>query len=83
MSFQYDEVLCPNCNGKMISRKGQYGVFWGCASFPECKGTRDNQGRSKADREKWKAEQEGYEADSSEANQVSFNKNNKKEGNVK
>jgi len=45
-----EETLCPECNGKMVSRKGQYGMFWGCAAFPQCKGTRDNQGRSKADR---------------------------------
>lgn len=52
-----EETLCPDCGGKMVSRTGKYGVFWGCVKFPECKGTRDNQGRSKVDREKWKAEQ--------------------------
>lgn len=49
-----EETLCPECNSKMISRSGKYGVFWGCSKFPECKGTRDSQGRSKADREEWK-----------------------------
>lgn len=53
-----EETLCPDCNKKMISRIGKYGVFWGCIDYPDCKGTRDNQGRSKADREKWKDEQE-------------------------
>ena len=52
----YESVKCPDCGGEMISRKGQYGVFWGCKSFPKCKGTRDSMGRSKADREKWKEE---------------------------
>ena len=50
MTFSYDEVLCPDCGGKMISRKGKFGVFWGCKNYPQCKGTRDNQGRSKDDR---------------------------------
>lgn len=58
MSFKYEENLCPECNGEMISRTGKYGVFWGCKKFPECKGTRDSQGRSKKDREEWKAKQQ-------------------------
>lgn len=50
MSFRYEEVLCPECNEPMVSRKGKYGVFWGCKSFPNCKGTRDSNGKSKQDR---------------------------------
>ena len=57
MSFEYENWKCPVCEGEMISRQGQYGKFWGCMKFPECKGTRDANGRSKEDREKWKAEQ--------------------------
>ena len=38
----------------MISRKGAYGIFWGCRAYPQCKGTRDSMGRSKADREEYK-----------------------------
>lgn len=49
-----EEIKCPECGGKMISRSGQYGKFWGCAKFPECKGTRDSLGRSKQDRAKEK-----------------------------
>jgi len=45
MTFQYEETLCPDCNGPMISRSGKFGVFWGCKKFPECKGTRDSLGR--------------------------------------
>ena len=52
-----ENVKCPECDGEMVSRTGKYGVFWGCKDFPNCKGTRDSQGRSKADREKWKSEQ--------------------------
>ena len=46
-----ENVKCPDCSGEMVSRKGQYGIFWGCKSYPVCKGTRDSMGRSKADRE--------------------------------
>jgi ssDNA-binding Zn-finger/Zn-ribbon topoisomerase 1 len=66
-----EETLCPDCGSKMISRKGQYGVFWGCSTYPKCKGTRDSMGRSKLDR----AEERGkdYEADSKdETNKFSF-----------
>jgi ssDNA-binding Zn-finger/Zn-ribbon topoisomerase 1 len=35
----------------MISRKSQYGVFWGCKNYPKCRGTRDSMGRSKAERD--------------------------------
>jgi len=28
----------------MVSRKSQHGVFWGCKSFPQCKGTRNVDG---------------------------------------
>lgn len=71
MTFKYEEVLCPDCNGPMVSRTGQYGVFWGCKKYPECKGTRDSQGRSKADRAREKGE--SYEKDDKDmVNQYSF-----------
>ncbi len=60
----YESVKCPECDGPMISRTGKYGTFWGCKKYPECKGTRDSQGRSKADREEYKrdkAEKENRE----------------------
>jgi ssDNA-binding Zn-finger/Zn-ribbon topoisomerase 1 len=52
-----ENVKCPECGGPMVSRTGQYGVFWGCKAYPNCKGTRDSMGRSKADREEWKSKQ--------------------------
>lgn len=51
----YEEVKCPECNGPMKSRQGQYGTFWGCSAYPNCRGTRDNMGRSKAEREEEKS----------------------------
>lgn len=71
MSFKYEETLCPDCKGPMQSRTGKYGTFWGCKAFPECKGTRDSQGKSKQDRAKEKGE--SYEQDSADVtNRFSF-----------
>lgn len=30
---------CPKCGNVMKKRKGRFGEFWGCASYPECKYT--------------------------------------------
>lgn len=46
-----EETLCPYCNAKMVSRKSKTGSrFWGCPNFPQCRGTRDVDGKSKDDR---------------------------------
>ena len=47
-------VICPECGSWMMSRVNrQTGQrFWGCHTFPECKGTRDTDGRSKTERDK-------------------------------
>lgn len=31
---------CPDCGGHLVKRGGRYGEFWGCLSFPDCKGSR-------------------------------------------
>lgn len=33
--------LCPRCNSNMILRNGSRGQFYGCSTFPRCRGTRD------------------------------------------
>jgi ssDNA-binding Zn-finger/Zn-ribbon topoisomerase 1 len=66
-----EETLCPDCGGKMISRKSKFGIFWGCIKYPECKGTRDDMGRSKADRAKEKGEDYEHD-DKDETNKFSF-----------
>lgn len=33
------EKRCPQCSGPMELREGYLGSFWGCKSFPYCKGT--------------------------------------------
>lgn len=42
----------------MIPRDSKYGRFWGCKNFPQCKGTRDSEGRSKNDRQREREEEE-------------------------
>lgn len=82
----YDEVKCPECNGDMISRRGQYGIFWGCKAYPKCKGTRDSMGRSKAEREaeekpkdRWSEERDDIPSSRPSRGVTTFNK--KKESN--
>lgn len=36
---------CPNCNAPMVARQGKRGSragerFWGCSTYPACRGTR-------------------------------------------
>jgi hypothetical protein len=31
---------CPICSGPMKLRTGKHGEFWGCVSYPDCRGTR-------------------------------------------
>ena len=35
------EESCPNCGGVLVKRKGKFGAFWGCSSFPRCRYTRN------------------------------------------
>lgn len=58
-----ENVKCPECQGEMISRKGKYGVFWGCKSYPKCTGTRDSMGRSREEREKENQKEKEEESD--------------------
>lgn len=37
---------CPACNKPMAERKGPFGKFYGCTSYPKCKGTRDEYGNN-------------------------------------
>jgi DNA helicase-4 len=34
--------ICPQCGkGRVISKKGRYGSFYGCSQFPACRYTRN------------------------------------------
>ena len=37
----YSENKCPQCGNELIKRNDKYGEFWGCASYPVCKYTKD------------------------------------------
>jgi len=46
-----ENLKCPDCGGPMKPRESKHGKFWGCANYPKCKGTRDVNGMSKAERD--------------------------------
>ena len=56
-----DTLICPDCGADMALRTNRQNgnKFWGCKKYPNCKGTRDENGLSKAEREeeKYKKEQ--------------------------
>ena len=33
------EGKCPNCGGKLVTRDGKYGKFYGCSNYPLCRFT--------------------------------------------
>lgn len=33
----WESDTCPFCGGKLVMRRGKYGDFWGCSSYPRCK----------------------------------------------
>ena len=57
---QPQEYLCPDCNSEMMLRTNRQNgnKFWGCRKYPECKGTRDENGLSRAEREEQKFKKE-------------------------
>lgn len=34
------KTKCPFCGSDLVLRKGKYGQFWGCSTYPKCKFTR-------------------------------------------
>lgn len=52
--IKLDNLKCPSCDGEMVSRTNRETKqrFWGCKNYPNCKGTRDTDGLSKADKHK-------------------------------
>jgi len=61
-----DTLLCPDCNSEMALRTNRQNgnKFWGCKKYPNCKGTRDENGLSKADRDEKKHKEEQVQQDS-------------------
>ena len=33
-------IKCPDCGSPMVKRNGRYGEFYGCSTYPKCRGTR-------------------------------------------
>lgn len=33
---------CPQCGSPLLKRRGRFGEFWGCSSFPKCRYTRNS-----------------------------------------
>jgi ssDNA-binding Zn-finger/Zn-ribbon topoisomerase 1 len=66
-------LVCPECGGEMVSRTNRQdgNKFWGCKKYPNCRGTRDSEGMSKAEREEQKYKQEQVNQESG----FSFNRN--------
>lgn len=38
---------CPKCGAPMVQRRSRRGPFWGCSKYPECKGTRSLDGKTR------------------------------------
>jgi hypothetical protein len=55
-----ETLLCPECNSEMALRTNRTNgnKFWGCKKYPNCKGTRDENGLSREERETKKLRQE-------------------------
>lgn len=34
------KTKCPFCGSDLVLRKGKYGTFWGCSTYPKCRFTR-------------------------------------------
>ena len=32
-----ESTICPFCGSELVMRRGKYGAFWGCSSYPKCK----------------------------------------------
>lgn len=47
-----ENVKCPKCGGRMISRvqRATGERFWGCADYPKCNGTRNTDGEAPSER---------------------------------
>lgn len=58
-----DTLLCPDCGGEMALRtnKSNGNKFWGCKKFPNCRGTRDENGLSREEREAQKYKKEVHQ----------------------
>src|SRR5579863_150271 len=47
LTEQGDEEYCQNCGRTMVLKKGRFGQFYACTSYPDCKTTRPTGGTQK------------------------------------
>ena len=41
--------ICPLCESKMVIKRGRFGPFLSCSTFPECKGTKKIESKTGVD----------------------------------
>ena len=71
-------LICPDCGAEMALRTNRTSgnKFWGCKKYPVCKGTRDENGLSRSEREELKykkeevAQTEGFSFNKAKRNPV-------------
>lgn len=34
--YKVDDIICPQCGGKLVERNGKYSKFIGCSNYPKC-----------------------------------------------
>lgn len=70
-----DTYPCPECGREMALRTNRQNgnKFWGCKRYPDCKGTRDENGLSKEER----AEAKRLKEEASQQDGFSFNRSNR------
>ena len=69
-------LLCPDCAGEMLQRTNRTNgnKFWGCKKYPLCRGTRDENGLSKEEREAKRFTVENAVARAKQDSGFSFNR---------
>lgn len=69
-------LLCPDCAGEMAQRTNRTNgnKFWGCKKYPLCRGTRDENGLSKEEREAKRFTVENAVARAKQDSGFSFNR---------
>ncbi|MEK5443425.1 NERD domain-containing protein [Fredinandcohnia sp. FSL W7-1320] len=40
--YKINANMCPNCGSELVERKGKYGTFLGCSSYPKCRFVESN-----------------------------------------
>ena len=41
-NYKVENMICPKCGSKLVSKNGKHGEFTGCSNYPACKYTKHN-----------------------------------------